>query len=106
MRILALVAAAVAMVGVLAALQIFARQAQRLPLEAFLRPLTAVDRSGRSPRPPELVQLEGLVADAAQGDPVASARLALRLRAVGVDPGPTRDAFGVLAALRRIEAGP
>ena len=100
MRTVILGASALGLVGLLAALQVLARLAQRLPFEPFLRPLTAVDRSGRSPRPPELIQLEVLVADVAQGDPAAAARLAARLRSVGLDPGPAADPGGVLAALR------
>jgi len=95
-------ATVVALAGVLGALQVLARLAQRVPVEAHLRPLAAVDRAARSPHPPELVQLEGQIADMLQGDLAATARCVARLTSVGVVLGESPTPTDVVRALQQL----
>lgn len=104
MRIVVLVAVVAGLVGLLAALQALSRAARLTPAETYLRPLAVVGRTARTAQPPELAQLETLVADALRGDRAATARLATRLAGRGVDLDSDASPDAVLAALQRLPA--
>lgn len=101
-----IVAAVLCGVGLIAALQVLARAARLLSLEPRLRSLSLGTRPSKAGRPPELLQLETLVADSLRGDRAALRRLSARLAAVGVALPPDATPQAVVDAFERVRAGP
>jgi hypothetical protein len=104
-ELVAIVAAVAAAVAAVAAGQVLARTLHGYAIEPRWRPLRS-GRRDRSPSPPELAQLEQLVADALAGDPAAAARVAARLHACGATVGASPTPARLLAALEQLPVHP
>ena len=90
---------------VVGALQWLSRVASSIPVEPFLRPLAGAGTRSKDPKPPELVALEVLVADALQGERSAMARLAPRLAALGLPIAPDASPALLLTILEALASG-
>ncbi|MEZ5260527.1 MAG: hypothetical protein R2755_01830 [Acidimicrobiales bacterium] len=93
----------VAAIGLVLAAQVLARVVAGWSFEPPWRPLATSQRLARTPSPPELAQLEAIVADLLGGDPGARRRLIDRLAVVGVPLPVDASAQQVLDALQRLE---